>query len=146
MKSHYALVLSCFFLLFLNCGGTEGNQGREPYFRVAFGEQGGFSGEYSGYAVEGSGDVFRLSRSPGRETAREKLGTFSQDDIHALKSMIDSADFFNITHRKTGNMTYSIEIQRGTRENHVHWDVGDRDIPDALVKLRKDLLELIKAL
>ena len=55
MKLHYALVLSCFFLVFLNCGGkmdTEGNQGRERYFRVEFGEQGGFSGEYTGYAVE----------------------------------------------------------------------------------------------
>ena len=43
-------------------------------------------------------------------------------------------------------MTYSIEIQRGTRENHVHWDVGGQDIPDALVELRRDLLALVKAL
>lgn len=145
------LVLS---MLVFGCGGKLGQENMqeskdvitiEPFY-VEFGEQGGFTGEYSGYAIDASGEVVGKMRLPGRKVEETPLGMLSRENIETLRSTIESIGFYRIEYSKRGNMTYSIKIKEGNTEHRVYWPAGDKDAPETLKQLRQDLLSLVKSI
>lgn len=141
------------FLLHIGCGGRAAHEKDQSMlsddeskraFSVEFGEQGGFTGGYVGYAIDASGSVTKIGRLPGREPSEESLGAVSGEDMASLRSMIHSIGFFRIAYTKPGNMTYSILVRRDTEEHRVSWAPGDENVPKDLTKLRSMLLGMIK--
>ena len=141
------------FLCHIGCGGRPShikNQSMYPNdesnqpFSVEFGEQGGFTGGYVGYIIDASGKVTKIDRLPRGESHEDSLGVASGEDMASLRSRIDSVGFFRIAYRKRGNMTYSIVVRRNDEEHRVSWVLGDDDVPEDLIRLRNNLLKIVK--
>jgi hypothetical protein len=140
-------------LFYLGCCGRPShtnNQTMHPNdepnqsFTVEFGEQGGFTGGYAGYIIDALGKVTKIDRLPGGESRKESLGVASGEDMASLRRRIDSIGFFRIAYRKRGNMTYSIVVRRNDEEHRVSWTQGDDDVPEDLIRLRNNLLNIVK--
>ena len=147
------IIVIVVFLCHIGCGGRpsyEKNQNMllndksNNTFSVEFGEQGGFTGGYVGYIIDASGKVTKIDRLPGGESREDSLSVASDKDMASLRNMIDSIGFFRIAYRKQGNMTYSIVVRRNDEEHRVSWVLGDDDVPEDLIRLRNNLLKIVK--
>ncbi|MFH1941798.1 MAG: hypothetical protein ABIL68_06800 [bacterium] len=131
-------------------GRKEGSAAPDAYrqstdsFRIEFSELGGAAGTYAGYAIEGSGHVYKIHRIPGGKAEQTLHGTVSQEDMVSLRTIVDTIGFFLIDYSLRGNLVYSIEVRRGTDKNVVSWPAGDDAVPDDLETLRDYLINLVK--
>ena len=113
-------------------------------FRVEFGEQGGVTGEYTGYAIDETGGVFRVQRIPGKDETLEPSGAVTQEDVASLMSIVETVGFFQIVYSQRGNMVYSIKVHKGLDDHTVVWPMGDDNVPEDLSILRQYLTTLVK--
>ena len=113
-------------------------------FRVEFGEQGGVTGEYTGYAIDETGVVHRVQRMPGKDETQTPSGSLTPEDVASLMSIVETIGFFQIVYSQTGNMVYSITVRKGDDDHTVFWPMGDENRPEDLTILRQYLTTLIK--
>ena len=113
-------------------------------FRVEFGEQGGVTGEYTGYAIDETGAVFRVQRMPGKDETLTPSGAVTQEDVVSLISIVETIGFFQIVYSQGGNMVCSITVNKGLDDHTVFWPMGDDNVPEDLSILRQYLTTLVK--
>lgn len=111
---------------------------------IAFGEQGGVTGGYSGHTIDEKGNVVKISRLPGGRTREDSSGTVSSEALDALKSFLETSGFFRIEYGKRGNMTYSVQVRNGDLQHRVFWPAGDASVPEVLMRTWRDLNALVK--
>ena len=153
-RNHATASICCLgvsLLIFCNRATQRGHQegsadaGTAPEsFRVEFGEQGGITGEYTGYTIDETGAVHRVQRMPGKDETLTSSGAVTREDVASLMSIVETIGFFQIVYSQTGNMVYSITIGKGGDDHTVSWPMGDENTPEDLTILRQYLTTLIK--
>jgi hypothetical protein len=92
-------------------------------FTMVFGEGGGFTGRWEGYAIQADGAVLAWS-GPTAGEERTTVGSLTAAQIDDLWARVQDAKLFDQNVRETGNITAFIEVTAGERKHRVSWIPG----------------------
>lgn len=92
-------------------------------FIMIFGEGGGFTGRWEGYAIDSDGAVLAWS-GPTAGEERTPVGSLTAAQMDDLWAQIQDAEFFDQNVRETGNITAFMEVTAGKRKHRVSWIPG----------------------
>lgn len=92
-------------------------------FSMFFGEGGGISGRWDGYAIRSDGAVLTWS-GPTADEESSRIGSLSAEEMNDLWIRIQDADFFERNNSETGNLTAFMEITARDQTHRVSWIPG----------------------
>lgn len=115
-------------------------------FEIFFGQQGGFTGGYSGYHLDFSGKVSQISHLPGQAGTEKPLGVLSKEQIDVIRQFVRNSRFFDKILDKRGNMTYTIRIKDGDSDHIVHWPLNHSKTDPQLLDLKRILMDAVSGL
>jgi len=124
----------------------EANNPATHTFEIFFGQQGGFTGGYSGYHLDLSGKVSQISHLPGQVSTEKPLGVLSKEQIDAIRQFVGNSRFFDKISDKRGNMTYTIRIKDGDSEHIAHWPLNTNETDPQLLDLKRILMDAVSGL
>ena len=101
----------------------EGTATAPEDFTMIFGEGGGFTGRWEGYAIQSDGAVLAWSGPTAGEESTP-VGSLTAAQMDDLWAQVQDAEFFDQNVRETGNITAFIEVTAGQRKHRVSWIPG----------------------
>jgi hypothetical protein len=90
-------------------------------FQLVIGEGGGFTGLWSGYAVDSIGTVSSWRGTSPDQNLKRTL-KLARPQFDKLWQMIANAHFFDIDSTGTGNMTITMQVTAGGKVHRTSWE------------------------
>ena len=106
--------------------------------QITVGSGGGFTGYYTDYIIQGTGEVERYTSKDEKTVA---VGNVSPDSVRAWVNEMDRMSFYGIELNKPGNMSYYMELRETERMNRVKW--GDATPPAAVQNLYERIMRAV---
>lgn len=140
---------TCFYLflaIFLSCSSKKtvtGKQEQMSYMdkTLTFGSGGGFTGLFSGYKIEGNGNVSSWSKKINMPNEESYLYKASEDSIRMLFEKIDATGFRKIRYSDPGNFSYFISLKEPDTVFTVTW--SNNSLPEEVMQLNELLQTFI---
>jgi hypothetical protein len=115
-------VLPALLLAIAACHPSDRGAGPPPPadFALAFGEGGGFTGQWSGHSIRPDGAVIRWHGRAAEENARP-IGRLSEERRRALWREIQRLDFFHAASEPQGDLARIVRVTANGTTHEVAW-------------------------
>lgn len=124
------------------CGSKEmKNEKQLLSYTIVLGSGGGFTGRYSGIAIDSTGIVSDWEGRMYLTSAKKNVDTLSQNQIMKMNKFFSENDFTNIHFKESGNITNFLTLSDSKNDFTFSWK--ETSLPDRVPDKIRELYYLV---
>ncbi len=142
-KLFYIIFFLTTVITYFGCCGSKEmkNEKKLLSYTIVFGSGGGFTGRYSGRAIDTSGIIYEWEGRTYLTSVKTNIDTLSQNQIMKLNKFFSENDFTNIHFKESGNITSFLTLSDSKKDFTFSWK--ETSPPDKVPDRIRELYYLI---